>query len=457
MAQPGARDEPSLAAASHADPSGARSPRVLLGVSGGIAAYKAPELVRALVAAGIEVQVVMTPAARAFATELSLATVSRRPVRVELLDAGEEGRVGHIELADWPDLVVVAPATASVLARAAAGMADDLLTTVLLATRAPVLWAPAMNTNMWRHPATQANLATLAERGAAFVGPDRGELACGWVGEGRMIDPPIIVEHARALLRGATRSRVRGAPPPDDAHASWAGRRVLVSAGPTRAYLDPVRFISNASTGAMGFAIAEVAARRGAEVTLVAGPVERATPSGVRRVNVETAPQMLDAMDAVLRAGPCDLVAMVAAVADLAPRHPSVGKLEKAALLSALEPGQWSLGIDVLATLVERFGDRSFFLGFGAQTVDEGQSVRASLLAAGRDKLARKRCHAIFVNRVGVPGVGFGSDTNTGLLIQRDASQGEERVDDAGAPQAKDALAGWLLDRLHAPLPERRP
>jgi len=414
--------------------------RVLLGVSGGIAAYKAPELVRAFVAAGIEVQVVMTPAARAFATEMALATVSRRPVRVELLDAGEEGRVGHIELADWPDLVVVAPATANVMARAAAGMADDLLTTVLLATRAPVLWAPAMNTNMWRHPATQANLATLAERGAAFVGPDRGELACGWIGEGRMIDPPIIVEHARTLLRG----RDAGV------DASWAGRRVLVSAGPTRAYLDPVRFISNASTGAMGFAIAEEAARRGAEVILVAGPVERATPVGVRRVSVETAEQMLAAMDEVLRAAPCELVAMVAAVADLTPRQPSAGKLDKAELLAALEPGAWSLGVDVLATLVERHGDRSVFLGFGAQTVEDGQDVHARLLAAGRSKLARKRCHAIFVNRVGVPGVGFGSDTNTGLLIHRD-----ERVEDAGAPRAKHSLAAWLLDRLHEPPPER--
>jgi phosphopantothenoylcysteine decarboxylase / phosphopantothenate---cysteine ligase len=433
---------------------GARAPRVLLGVSGGIAAYKAPELVRAFVAAGIEVQVVMSPAARAFATEMALATVSRRPVRVELLDAGEEGRVGHIELADWPDLVVVAPATANVMARAAAGMADDLLTTVLLATRAPVLWAPAMNTNMWRHPATRSNLATLAERGAAFVGPDRGELACGWVGEGRMIDPALIVERARALLfreatAGPSREAIAGPRGDSVGDASWAGRRVLVSAGPTRAHLDPVRFLTNASTGAMGFAIAEQAARRGAEVVLVAGPVERATPKGVRRIDVETAEDMLAAMDRVLRTEPCDLVAMVAAVADLAPRRPSEGKLDKAALLSALEPAAWTLGVDVLATLVERFGDRSFFLGFGAQTVDDGEDVHARLHAAGRDKLARKRCHAIFVNRVGVPGVGFGSDTNTGLLIHRD-----DRVQDAGAPRAKESLAAWLLDALQEPLRE---
>lgn len=426
---------------------GSRAPRVLLGVSGGIAAYKAPELVRAFVAAGIDVQVVMTPAARAFATELALATVSRRPVRVELLDAGEEGRVGHIELADWPDLVVVAPATASLMARAAAGMADDLLTTVLLATRAPVLWAPAMNTNMWRHPATVHNLATLAERGAAFVGPDRGELACGWVGEGRMIDPAVIVARAQARLREPATARTGEAGDP----TRWAGRRVLVSAGPTRAYLDPVRFLTNASTGAMGFAIAEQAARWGAHVTLVAGPVQRATPVGVHRVDVETADELLAAMDQVLRAGPCALVAMVAAVADLAPRYPSPGKLEKAALLSALAPGAWVEGVDVLATLVQRFGERSFFLGFGAQTVDEGQDVPTCLLHAARDKLARKGCQALFVNRVGVPGVGFHSDTNTGLLVHRDG-----RVEDAGEPRAKPALAAWLLDRLHGPTARER-
>jgi phosphopantothenoylcysteine decarboxylase/phosphopantothenate--cysteine ligase len=278
-----------------------------------------------------------------------------------------------------------------------------------------------------------------------------------------MIDPPIIVEHARTLLRGEVVAAASSEAIPARgegiaAHAetvadtSWSGRRVLVSAGPTRAYLDPVRFLSNASTGAMGFALAHEAARRGADVTLVAGPVERATPVGVRRVDVETAEQMLAAMDQVLRNGPCELVAMVAAVADLASRRPSTGKLEKAALLSALEPGAWSLGVDVLATLVERHGDRSFFLGFGAQTVEDGQDVYAHLHAAGRDKLARKRCHAIFVNRVGVPGVGFGSETNTGLLIHRD-----ERVEDAGAPRTKQSLAAWLLDRLHEPRQEDRP
>ncbi|MEX1368533.1 MAG: bifunctional phosphopantothenoylcysteine decarboxylase/phosphopantothenate--cysteine ligase CoaBC [Nannocystaceae bacterium] len=413
-----------------------RAPRVLLGVSGGIAAYKAPALVRAFVAAGIEVQVVMTPSARAFTTELSLSTVSRRPVRVELLDASEEGTVGHIELADWPDLVVVAPATADLMARAAAGMADDLLSTVLLATRAPVLWAPAMNTNMWRHPATRDNLARLAGRGASFVGPDQGELACGWVGEGRMIDPPIIVERAQHMLDAAATEPAALARP-------WAGKRVLVSAGPTRAFLDPVRFLTNASTGAMGFAIAQVAAERGAEVTLVAGPVALATPAGVQRVDVQTAEQMLDAMSDALQARPFALVAMVAAVADLVPRQPATGKLDKQALIAAMSADSWVQGVDVLATLTERHRGRATFLGFGAQTVDEGQDVRARLLEAGRSKLRRKGCDAIFVNRVGVPGVGFGSDTNTGLLVT-----GDDVVHDAGPPRPKAGLAAWLLDRM---------
>ncbi|MBV1857095.1 MAG: bifunctional phosphopantothenoylcysteine decarboxylase/phosphopantothenate--cysteine ligase CoaBC, partial [Nannocystaceae bacterium] len=299
-------------------------PSVLLIVSGGIAAYKAPALVRAFVKRGHQVQVIATCAALSFTTELSLATVSGRPVRTSLLDLAQEGSVGHIELADWPDLVVVAPATADLMAKAAHGLAGDLASTVLLATQAPVLWAPAMNTNMWGHPATVANVAAIAGRGASFVGPDAGELACGWVGEGRMIDPDIIADRADAMLRGSL---------------PWAGKRVLVSAGPTRAYLDPVRFLSNASTGAMGFALAEVAAARGADVVLVSGPVQRQTPAGVRRVGVETAEQMLEAMEAELTSGDVDLVAMVAAVSDLVSSRPSSQKLPKDDMAKALAGG----------------------------------------------------------------------------------------------------------------------
>lgn len=432
---------------------GPRGRRVLLIVSGGIAAYKAPELVRALIAAGFEVQVVMTPAAEAFVAELALATVSTRAVRRRLLDPGEEGRVGHIELADWPDLVVVAPATADLLARAAAGLADDLAACVLLATRAPVLWAPAMNTNMWRHPATQANLATLRARGAEFVGPDRGQLACGWVGEGRMIDPPQIVAAALALLSARTAAREDGGGEAS-AEGPWAGRRVLVSAGPTRTYLDPVRFVTNASTGAMGFALAAAAQRAGAAVTLVAGPVEQATPAGVRRVDVETAAEMQAALAAELSQGPCALVAMVAAVQDLevegAPR-----KLEKAELLSTLPSLRWRPAPDILSGLTARFGrgapagaPRSRFLGFAAQTLEDGPEDRllAELIRLGEAKLRAKGADALFVNRVGAPGVGFASPTNAGVLLTLRGERIETRP--SGPPIAKPALAAWLLDRL---------
>jgi len=423
-----------------------RGRRVLLIVSGGIAAYKAPELVRAFVAAGCEVQVVMTPAAEAFVSALSLATVSTRPVRTRLLDPEEEGHVGHIELADWPDLVVVAPATADLLARATHGLANDLAATVLLATRAPVLWAPAMNTNMWRHPATQDNLATLRARGAEFVGPDRGQLACGWIGEGRMIDPPLIVAAALARLGDGAQA---GGP--------WAGKRVLVSAGPTRTYIDPVRFVTNASTGAMGFAIAEAAQRAGAAVTLVAGPVELATPPGVRRVDVETAAEMHAALESELSQGPCDWVAMVAAVQDLEIDGGAARKLEKAELLATLPTLGWRAAPDILAALTARFGrgagqgaPRSRFLGFAAQTVADGPEDRLQqeLIRLGEIKLRAKGADAIFVNRVGAPGVGFASATNAGLLLAREGDAIAVRA--SGPPIAKAALAAWLLDALVA-------
>ena len=421
-----------------------RSPRrrVLLIVAGGIAAYKTPELVRALIAAGCSVQVVLTPAARAFVSELALAVVSTRPVRSSLLDPAEEGRVGHIELADWPDLVLVAPGTADLLARAAAGLADDLAATVLLATRAPVLWAPAMNTNMWRHPATQQNLATLRERGAEFVGPDRGALACGWIGEGRMIDPALIVTAAIARLDHLSRETA----------SPWSGRRVVVSAGPTRTYIDPVRFVANASTGAMGFALAAVAHSLGAEVTLVAGPVELATPPGVRRVDVETAAQMHGALEAAIAEAPTDLVAMVAAVSDL-DVDSAPDKLDKAGLLPALGQLRWRVGVDILAALTGKHTgvDRPRFLGFAAQTVADGPDLEAELRRLGRAKLHAKRVDALFVNRVGVPGLGFASPTNAGWLLTRDA-HGEIVEAPSGPPVAKRELAAWLLAQLAAAL-----
>jgi phosphopantothenoylcysteine decarboxylase/phosphopantothenate--cysteine ligase len=402
-----------------------------------IAAYKAPELVRALTAEGLEVQVLLTPAAESFVTRLSLATVSRRPVRLHLLDTEEEGHVSHIELADWPDLVLVAPATADLIARAAGGLANDLVSTCLLATRAPVLWAPAMNTNMWRHPATQSNLGTLAARGATFVGPDRGELACGWVGEGRMVDPQVIVEAVLDLLssKGLTGS-------------AWSGRRVLVSAGPTRAHIDPVRFVTNASTGAMGFAVAAAAQRRGAEVTLVAGPVDRPTPAGVRRLDVCTGEEMLRAMSGELERGGYDLVAMVAAVADVVPEEVSDTKIEKPELLRRLDGLSWGLAADILATLTRKRASDCIFLGFAAETVDleDEADVVSALRRAGVAKMRAKGCRALFVNRVAAPGVGFASDTNAGILLLD--GEGEPEALPSGPPIAKAELAAWILDRI---------
>lgn len=420
--------------------SDSRPKRVLLIVSGGIAAYKTPDLVRKLRAEQLEVQVVTTEAAMAFVSELALATVSGRSVRRSLLDPAEEGRVGHIDLADWPDLVLVAPATADLLARAAAGLANDLATTVLLATRAPVLWAPAMNSNMWAHRATRANLALLRDRGGRFVGPDRGELACGWIGEGRMMDPPIIVEAAKALL---AESRESAGP--------WSGRRVLVTAGPTRAYLDPVRFVSNASTGIMGFSIAEAAVERGAEVVLITGPVAIATPPGVRRIDVETGAQMLAACEAEFARSPIDVLAMVAAVADLIPAQPAADKLAKEQVVARMATMAWTSEIDILATLAARHGDRTRMLGFGAQTVSsttDAKAIEATLVREGTQKLARKGCHALFVNRVGIPESGFASPTNAGHLLF--ANHGTEglMIRSSGAPRPKAELAGWLIDEL---------
>ena len=251
--------------------------RVLVAVSAGIAAYKIPELVRALGAAGHEVRCVLTREAGRFVSPLVLQTLSGRPVRSELFDASEEGEIDHIALADWAELVIVAPATAHLMARMAHGLADDLVTTLLLATRAPLLVAPAMNVQMWNHPATRQNADTLRGRGVAFLGPEAGELACGWLGEGRMAEPRDLAAEAERLL----------------GPRSLAGERVVVNAGGTREPIDAVRAITNRSSGRMGFAVAAEAARRGADVVLVSAPSSLPTPAGVERLDVETALEML--------------------------------------------------------------------------------------------------------------------------------------------------------------------
>jgi len=402
--------------------------RVVLGITGGIAAYKAAELCRMFVKAGVTVRVVMTDAATRFITPLTLQTLSNAPVAMDLFDAASEAEIGHIRLADEADLVVVAPATADALARLAAGMANDLLTAVVLATRAPVLLAPAMNVNMWENPLTQANLGRLIQTGAGriqTVGPDRGELACGWVGAGRLIEPAVIVEAAAALLRHPLEDGASRRP------GVLQGRKVVVTAGPTHEPVDDVRFVGNRSSGKMGAALAEAAASAGAEVTLLAGPGTPAVASQVRRVEIGTAADLERELAEASREA--DAVVMAAAVADFRPAARAPGKLSRrdgnGALTLALVPVP-----DLLAGLARaRRSDRPFLVGFAAET-----SGGETLAARAKAKLQEKGCDAIVANDVSAPGIGFGSDENEVTVF----FTGGERV--ALPRAAKRAIADQL-------------
>jgi phosphopantothenoylcysteine decarboxylase/phosphopantothenate--cysteine ligase len=342
--------------------------RILLGVTGGIAAYKSPDLVRRLRERGAEVQVVMTAAAREFVTAATFQAVSGRPVRTDLWDAAAEAAMGHIELARWADIVLIAPATADFLARLATGQANDLLTTLCLATQAVVVVAPAMNHIMWSNAATRANVATLAQRGIHIFGPGSGDQACGEVGEGRMLEPLDLAERVVALQRGAT--------------GPLRGRRVLITAGPTRERIDPVRFISNRSSGKMGFAVAQAIREAGAEVVLVSGPVNIATPAGIRRVDVESAADMLAA---VLReVENTDIFISTAAVADYRPANPAEQKIKKTSESLDLNMERTS---DVLATVAAR-PNRPFVVGFAAETESVEQNARLKLVKKNLDMIA---------------------------------------------------------------------
>jgi phosphopantothenoylcysteine decarboxylase/phosphopantothenate--cysteine ligase len=346
--------------------------RILLGVTGGIAAYKSAELVRRLRDRGAEVQVVMTAGARQFVTPLTFQALSGRPVRTDLWDDAAEAAMGHIELARWADRVLVAPASADFLARLAHGLAGDLLTTLCLATDAPLSVAPAMNRLMWANAATQANVALLRSRGVAVLGPAEGDQACGETGPGRMLEPVEILE---ALA------------PQGSVSDAMAGLKVLITAGPTRERIDPVRFITNRSSGKMGFAVAEAAREAGAEVVLVSGPVNVATPPGVRRVDVETAEQMMNAVNEHL-AG-TDIFIAAAAVSDYRPVQCAAEKIKKTSdsLMLAL-----SRTTDILATVAAR-APRPFVVGFAAET----QNVERNALV----KLEGKRLDMIAANQVG--------------------------------------------------------
>jgi phosphopantothenoylcysteine decarboxylase/phosphopantothenate--cysteine ligase len=373
---------------------------LVLGITGGISAYKGAELCRLLKKGGADVRVVMTKAACHFIPPLTLQTLSGHPVGLDLFDPTEESQIGHIRLADEADAVVVAPATADSIARFAAGMADDLLAAVLLATRAPVLLAPAMNVNMWENPLTQANLARLLETGrVTTVGPDAGELACGWIGAGRLVEPTEIVAALEKLL-GRTQS--------------LGGRRVVITAGPTLEAIDDVRFLGNRSSGKMGFALASTAARRGAEVTLIAGPVSLPTPAGVnRRLDVESARDMQQALGAA--AADADVVVMAAAVADFRPTMRAVGKLSRRTNAPATVP--LTANPDLLAELGRtRTGTRPLLVGFAAEVGATGEA----LVERARQKLADKRCDVVVANDVAQAGLGFGSDRNAVTLVFSD-------------------------------------
>jgi len=341
--------------------------RILLGVTGGIAAYKSPDLVRRLRDRGAEVQVVMTGGAREFVTPTTFQAVSGRTVRSDLWDAAAEAAMGHIELARWADAVLIAPASADFLARLATGQANDLLSTLCLATEAPIAVAPAMNHVMWANAATRTNVATLAQRGVQVFGPAEGDQACGEIGEGRMLEPVDLAERVLALL---------------PASGALAGRRVLITAGPTRERIDPVRFVSNRSSGKMGFAVAQAAREAGATVVLVAGPVSLPTPAGVARVDVESAADMLAA---VLRELPgTDIFISTAAVADYRPARAAEQKIKKTA--ESLELAMERTA-DVLATVAAR-ADRPYAVGFAAETESVEQNARTKLMKKNLDMIA---------------------------------------------------------------------
>lgn len=410
--------------------------RILLGVSGGIAAYKTPTLVRRLRETGAEIQVVLTANAHRFVTATSLQAVSGRPVRDDLWDAAAEAAMGHIELARWADLVLIAPASADLIARLAQGRADDLLTTLCLATRAPILLAPAMNHQMWLHPATQRNIATLRASGCEIAGPAQGPQACGEFGPGRMLEPEDLAALTQAQRQRAGRGLQSAA-----AAGCLAGKRVLITAGPTREAIDPVRYISNHSSGKQGYAIAAAALRAGAAVTLVSGPVQIEPPSGARVLRVTSAVEMDTAVQA--QAGACDVFIGVAAVADYRPDAPAQQKLKKLPERDSRLTLTLIENPDIIARVAAR-PDRPFVVGFAAETHDTLQHAR--------DKRARKGLDMIVVNDVSRSDIGFNADTNDVTLIW---SGGETHIAKAEKSVIADQLIANVAARLSAHAPQR--
>ena len=409
--------------------------RILLIISGGIAAYKSLELVRLLRKRGLAVRAVLTESAAQFVTPLSLGVLTEDHVYGDMFDLKEEREIGHIQLSRQADLVVVAPATANMLAKMAAGIADNLATTLLLATDKPVLAVPAMNVRMWHHAATRRNVAQLKTDGVHIMEPDSGEMACGEFGKGRLPEPEAIAaEVARLLALPLAADPLAGQPDFETADAPLTGRHVLVTAGPTHEPIDPVRYIANRSSGKQGFAIAAAAARAGARVTLVAGPVHLPTPSGVDRVDVETAREMLAAVEAAL---PVDAAIMVAAVADWRTADAADQKLKKD---GSGKPAPLSLveNPDILATLGKHARRPALLVGFAAETQKVAEHAQA--------KLARKGADWIVANDVS--GDVMGGDSNSVHIISKDGVESWENL-------PKDAVATRLIEKVADALSSR--
>lgn len=388
------------------------STKILLCVTGGIAVYKSVALVSKLTQAGAEVRVIMSESAMQFVQPLTFQAMSRNDVYFDTFDEKDSRVIAHIDLADWADLVVVAPATANVIGKYANGIADDMITTTLLATTKDVWMAPAMNVHMYDHPAVQQNIDTLYKRGIRFIEPSEGYLACGYVGKGRLEEPEKITE----LIMNR-----HSKPMP------LSGKQVVVTAGPTRERIDPVRYVSNFSTGKMGFAMAKAAAELGAHVTLIAGPVALDTPPGVIRVDVESAAEMLEAVEN--RFSTADLLIKTAAVADYKPKHPADQKVKK-------QQGDTSLEMERTADILATMGAakrHQVIVGFAAETNDVEAYADA--------KRQKKNADYIIANDVTQPGVGFGTDTNKVVLFSS-----EGKVDFPMLP--KDQLASELLQHI---------
>ena len=383
---------------------------ILIGITGGIAAYKIPELIRRLKDEGAQVRVILTKGGEAFVTPMTLQAVSGEEVHSELLDTQAEAGMGHIQLAKWADIVMIAPASANTLAKLAHGFADDLLSTVCLATAAPLLLAPAMNQQMWQHPAVKANMQRLSEQGVKAIGPESGSQACGDVGAGRMSEPHQIKTFIIEQLQ-------------DSVSKPLAGVRLTITAGPTREAIDPVRYISNHSSGKMGFALAQSAAKLGAEVTLIAGPVDLQTPTGVKRLDVESAQEMLEAA----LANPSDIFIGCAAVADYRVANIAEHKNKEERSISAPQL-ELIENPDILKTIAEQ-NPAPMCVGFAAETRDvETYAI---------DKLKRKKLALIIANDVSNSDIGFNSDNNAAVVLSAD-----ERV--VFEQQSKTSLAHQL-------------